>query len=214
MTQQAKKAEKIVRLGAQLRSGHPLSLKALAHHLNVDEDKARQIVKKSKLEREGSTYPWRQIWRAIHGTEGGQLAKHLAELKEGHPDSVILDGITDLEAELRSPLIDFATMSHRRGKQPDTLAKALRQGREKLPYPMLDFGPRSRLFRRLEVRLWEQEGIRLNLPQLLIPATPNPEATGDVEAQVPQGQPDITPAEAKKKAIFGGFEEDNRRSAG
>jgi len=211
---QVKKAEEIDRLEAQIRSGQPLSLRALAHHLHVDADKAREIVTKSNLELEGSTYPWRRIWRAIHGIEGSQLGNHLTALKESHPDSLTLGKITDLEAELRAPLISFAVMADRRGKQPDTLAKALRQGRETLPYPVLDFGPRTRLFRSLEVRLWEEEGITLDLPQPLILPKPAPEPTADVETQDPQEQPDISTAEARKKALFAAFEAVNRTSAG
>jgi hypothetical protein len=216
MTQNSKSgrtAKESKRFEAQIRSGRPLSLKALAYHLNVDEDKARHIVKKSNLEREGSTYPWRRIWRAIHGTEGSQLGSHLAALKEGHPDSQILDRIADLDAELRAPLISFATMAVLRGKEPDTLSKALRQGREMLPYPIMEFGPRTRLFRPLEVRLWEHEGILLNLPRPLIIPTPEPEITADCETQNSQPQPDLSSPEGRKKALFGNGGADSQTSA-
>ena len=210
----ARKAKERERLDAQISSGRPLSLKALAHHLDLNEDKTLQIVKRSNLQREGSTYPWRRIWHAIHGTEGAKLGKHLAALKESHPNSPILSKIADLEAELRAPLISFAAMATLRGKQTDTLSKALRQGREILPYPILRFGPRTRLFRSLEVRLWEYEGITLNLPQPLIPPEPWPEIETNDEAQVLQPQPDLSFPEARKKAAFAAFGESSKTSSG
>ena len=209
----ARTAKASERLDAQISSGRPLSLEALAHHLNVDENKARQIVKGSLLEREGSTYPWRRIWRAIHSTEGSQLPRHLTHLKELHPASVILESITDLEAELRRPLIDFATMARLRGKRPDTLAKALRQGRENLPYPLLEFGPRRRMFRELEVRLWEEEGILLDLPRAAISPVSKSEPAANAKAQTAQDQPDFTSPEGRRKVLFSANRAANRRSA-
>ena len=202
------------KLDAQLRSGQPLSKTALGHHLNVICDKAvTQITKAVGLDLEGSTYPWRRIWRAIHGTEGAQLAQHLAELKARHPDSMILGGIEDLEVALRAPLIDFAAMAGRMGQKPDTLSKSLRQGRTTLPFPTLDLGERNRRFRPLDVRLWSVEEISLDLPRPPAWATTvRPNLRAKCAAPTSPEHLAQTAAEDAKKAVFGTFGGDNRTS--
>lgn len=202
------------KLDAQVRSGDPLSKIAFGHHLKVACDKAvTRITKASGLDLEGSTYPWRRIWRAIHGTEGAQLAQHLAELKARHPDSTILGRIEDLEAALRAPLIDFAAMARGMGQKPDTLSKALHQGRTTLPFPVLDLGGRNRRFRPLEVQLWSVEEIMLDLPKLPTWAIPvRPELKAKCAAPTSPEHLDQNAAEDAKKAIFGACGGDSRTS--
>ena len=50
-------------------------------------------------------------------------------------------------------------------QKPDTLAKAIRQGRYVLPFPTLDLGPRLRRYRPLEVTLWAYDRVSLDLPK-------------------------------------------------
>ncbi len=201
------KFEKIAALDIALKSGDPLTTEQLGFHLGVDCKHAPRIAKASGLEPENRRYPWRRIWRYIHGTEGAQLARHLDDLKEQFPGSVILSGIEDLEAALRAPLIDFATMAARRGCKPDTLSKGLRQGRVTLPFPKIDLGPRTRLFRPLEVQLWCQEEIRLDLPKLPNWVTVPEPCTETAASDDDEGLVSVDPT---KKAIFGGFAGDNR----
>lgn len=196
------KTGKKERLDAALRSGRGLSVEALAHHLCVDRNQAPRIAGAHGLAAEGSRFPWRRVWRQVHRVEGSHLAPHLSDMKARHPASVILAGIEDLEAALRAPLIDFATMAERMGKRPDTLAKALRQGRETLPFPTLQLGPRLRHYRPLEVRLWTTEEIRLDLPVAIAFPAPS-EATPDTQTPEPVRAP--CPAANARKALFGGF---------
>lgn len=209
--------EKTAELNAALQSGAPLTTEQLAWHLQVDPKHAPRIARDFGLEKQDGLYPWVRIWRAIHKTEGIQLAQHLADMKAGYPGSVILGGIEDLAAELRKPLIDFAAMAGQRGRKPDTLSKALRRGRASLPFPMIDMGPRTRHFRALEVRLWVAEEISLDLPEPpewgTVPrkeasktgADEAPHAAEPVQKERAQGAHD--PA---KKAIFGAFAAPNR----
>jgi len=160
-----KTSEKTEELNAILRSGDPLNIEQLAWHCGVDPKNAPGVAKALGLQPDiGRRYPWRRIWRHIHGTEGTQLAAHLVTLKERYPSSTILAAIEDLEPALRIPLIDFATMASRLGQKPDTLAKAIREGRVVLPFSMIVLGTRKRHFRLLEVRLWIEEEICLDLP--------------------------------------------------
>ena len=144
-----------------------------------------------------------------------QLAWHLQDLKSKYPGSVTLGGIEDLEAELRKPLIDFAAMAEQRGRKPDTLSKALRQGRATLPFPVIDMGPRTRHFRALEVRLWVAEEIRLDLPPIpsWVTAAQRPEAASPEvpDAPEPVQEPEtLISSDPVKKAIFGAFGTSNR----
>lgn len=225
----AAKAQKTAEIDQYVRSGRPLSTEAMAHHLGVDRGKVAEIAKKRSLERDGSTYPWRRIWRAIYGIEGSDLANHLAELQARHPASKALSEIEDLEAELRKPLITFAEMALRRHMKPNTLSRRLKEGHETLPFPMIHMGNRLRHFRSLEVDLWITEEIRLDLPEppVWVSDEANADATnvaaaskkeadvatlGDTDnAPVPSND---TPSKAAKKAVFGAFKRDKRTSAG
>lgn len=199
-------------LNAALRSGDPLTTEQLAWHLQVDPKHAPRIARSFGLEPEGRLYPWRRIWRHMHGTEGVQLAQHLQDLKAKYPGSMILGGIKDLEAELRVPLIDFAAMFEKRGRKHNMLSKALREGRETLPFPMIDMGPRTRHFRALEVRLWVRERICLDLPKPPSWATTTCVESSIVDDEDTSDAADPTMAEntpaavdPAKEAIFGGF---------
>ncbi|APE43248.1 hypothetical protein BOO69_07325 [Sulfitobacter alexandrii] len=117
-------------------------------------------------------------------------------------------GVEDLEVALRVPLMSFARMSEALGRRSDTLSKALREGRETLPFPLITLGPRTRVFRKLEVRLWAEEEIRLDLPKALGWTTPAPEQVeGGVEETEGSSFLDEDPlsADPAKKAIFGQF---------
>ena len=205
--------EKKAKLDAALVSSHQLTTELLAHHIGVDRKYAPGIARAFGLEAEGRTYPWRRIWRAIHSTEGALLSRHLADLKEKHPGSVILTGITDLESALRVPLIDFATMAERLGRKPDTLGKALREGRESLPFPMIYLAPRKRFFRDLEVRLWVQEEICLALPKPFKWAIPPRASSVDEISFEKNAQGAQPPADPGTKSIFAGFAGGSRTSA-
>ncbi|MCP1168571.1 MULTISPECIES: hypothetical protein [Limimaricola] len=204
-------------LNAALRRGAPLTTEQLAWHLQIDPKHAPRIEPAFGLEPEGRLYPWVNIWRAIHATEGVQLAQHLQDLKAKYSGSVILCGIEDLEAEFRMPLIDFAAMSEKRGRKHNTLSKVLREGRETLPFPIIDMGPRTRHFRALEVRLWVRERICLELPKPPSWATTTSVESSSVDDEGTSDAADPTMAEntpaavdPAKKAIFGGFGGDSR----
>lgn len=225
----AAKARKKAKIDQHLRSGHPLSTEALAHHLGVDRGKFAEIAKKRRLERDGSTYPWHRIWRAIYGIEGFDLANHLAELQARHPASIALAEIEDLEAALREPLINFAEMALRRHMKPNTLSRRLKEGHETLPFPMIHLGGRLRHFRPLEVDLWIREEIRLDLPEPPVWVSDEANADATDEAAASKNESDVrtlgetdkapltsndTPSDAAIKAAFGAFAPDKRTSAG
>jgi hypothetical protein len=104
------KTDQTRKLKEHLHSGRPLTTKVLDHHLDVDRDTAARIAKAQGLESEGTTYPWRRIWRQLHDIESSGLATHLDALMARHPKSKILGGIEDLEADLRTPLVKFPGM--------------------------------------------------------------------------------------------------------
>ncbi|OAN75461.1 hypothetical protein A8B81_16585 [Sulfitobacter pontiacus] len=217
-----KTSEEIEKLNNSLKSGAALNVEQLAWHFGVNPKNARGIAKKKGLHPDiGGRYSWRRTWRYIHGIEGSQLAWHLTMLKERYPGSMILAEIDDLEAALRVPLINFANMAGRLGERPDTLSKALFQGRATLPFPIIDMGPRKRLFREVEVRLWVDEEICLDLP--VPPAWLNrtspahetaqaasaPTTAAAVTASTSQDVA-VTSVDPATKAIFGHFETDSR----
>lgn len=212
--------QRTAELNAALESGEPLTIEQLAYHLSVDRKYAPQIARSFGLKPEGHTYPWRRIWRHIHGIEGTRLLGHLAKLKAQYPGSVLLDEIDDLGAALRTPLISFAAMAARLGRKPDTLSKALRDGRETLPFPMIRLGLRTRNFRDLEVRLWVEEEIRLELPAppvwldwTAVPSDPAEQALSPAQGIPAPANMGQSPLDQVKKAIFGGFAEQSRSSA-
>ena len=139
-----------------------LNQKQLAEHLSVNRTKIDDIASTVGLEPLHGLYPWRRIFRHIHGTERSSLVAHLNTLRVRH--GTALPHIGDVEAELRAPLLTFEEVAYSLGKKPDTLAKAIRQGRDALPFPTLLLGPRIRRFRPLEVFLWIDHGILLDLP--------------------------------------------------
>lgn len=213
----------------------------LGVHLSVRCSKTlKKILKTINLDTVAGSYPWRRIWRAVHQTEGSWLAGHLAQLNSRHPDSPILGVIEDLEAELTVPLWTFDQMARALGKVPDTLSKALRQGRATLPIATLQLGPRLRCYRPLEVCLWRDEGILLALPKpvKLVARTPqaakvagknsagiaapDTAAAGRrTAAPVPtplagaaEGTPAPEAADQAKKVVFGGFEGRSRKNPG
>ena len=179
----------------------------LGAHLGVSCSKTRaRIVARTGLEPVAGRYPGRRVLRCIHGTEGHLLAGRLAELKAAH-GAPLIDALDDLEEALKAPLWSFERMSRILGKRPDTLAKALRQGRLALPFPTLQLGPRLRLYRPLEVRLWCEDGIRLALPPAMtVPAPQSPAATA--------ARPAEAPAETARKVVFGGFGRARQSRAG
>ena len=206
--------EEIEKLNAALKSGGALNIEQLAWHCGVNPKNAPAIAKESGLKPDvGRRY----------GTERSQLAGHLATLKERHPGSIILAEIDALEAALRVPLIDFASMAARLGEKPDTLAKAVRQRRVSLPFPMIKLGPRKRHFRLLEVRLWVEEEISFDLPEppaWLEQTSPAPEAaeeaptpTEATDAATPIKQAEVgeavTSVDPRTKAVFGQFASDS-----
>lgn len=208
------KTLKVSQLNEQIRSGNPLTVEALAHHLAVDRKNATIIAKAFGLAPECGKYSWLRIWRKIHGTEGANFTTHLAKLKRLHPGSVILSEVKDLEAALRAPLIDFDAMASRLGLITNTLSRALREGRHTLPFPMIILGQRARHFRPLEVMLWATEGIRLDLPR------PPAWATANSPTPMPQDETPVSnikeikaPVDTVKKDIFGAFAGNSRNHA-
>ena len=213
------------KLEGRLHSGAPLTATLLGFHLGVDRNTATRIAKAQGLAPEGSTYPWRRIWQQIHGIEGSQLAGHLDKLKSRHPKSAIIGGIEDLEAALRAPLVKFPGMAALLGTHPDTLRKQIKRGRE-LPFPVLDLGLRMQLYRPLDVVLWRDEELLLDLPDAVHVAPkplPEPEQDQDQDqdrtAPAPKAkaiakpQPQKPPAD-RKKALFAPAARSKRKAAG
>lgn len=162
-----------------------LNQKQLAEHLSVNRTKIDDIAAKAGLAPLHGLYPWRRIFRHIHGTERSSLVAHLETLRVRY--GTALPHIGDLETELRAPLLTFEEVAYRLGKKPDTLAKAIRQGRDALPFPTLLLGPRIRRFRPLEVALWIEHEIALDLPPAKqLPAKPaSAAATGKTKSAKP-----------------------------
>lgn len=200
-----------------------LNQRQLAKHLSVNRTKIEEIVGDYELEPMHGLYLWHRVFRQIHGIERTALARHLSLLKLRY--GTALSNIVDLETELRAPLLTFEEVALRLGKKPDTLAKAIRQGRDALPFPTLNLGPRIRRYRPLEVSLWIDQGIMLDFPT----ATPLPvkhqrsqEAAPAVSTSVlrksanieafPQAASD--PKDSKKinkNSLFGAFSQDKQK---
>ncbi|MCP1168906.1 hypothetical protein [Limimaricola litoreus] len=168
----------------------------LCEHLNVERSAITKIVKRTGLESIGGKYPWRRVLRAVHRTEGYLLAEHLDALKARHA-SPALHAITDLEEDLKQPLWDFARMATAMGYRPNTLSRKIREGRITLPFPVIQLGPRLRHYRPLDVRLWRDDQLLLDLPK---PIDPTP----TIPAQSAETQAPDDPGEALEKALFGG----------
>lgn len=208
----------------------------LGVHLSVACSKTlKKVLKTVNLDAVIGSYPWRRIWRAVHRTEGSWLAGHLAQLKAQHQDSPILTAIDDLEVELTEPLWRFDQMARAIGKVPNTFSRALKEGRATLPIATLQLGPRLRCYPPLEVRLWRDEGILLDLPQPVQLVARNPDAavedTTEIaapEAAVAAGtngtsiptpsakdagsNPAPKAADQAKKAVFGAFDRGSRKN--
>lgn len=146
-------------------SAYALTQAELCRHLSVERSSIKQIVRRKQLINFAGLYPWHQIWRAVHGIEGTLLSTHLDKLRLQHRNSSILAEIEDLETALKTPLIDFAAMASLLGVKPNTLSRRLADGRETLPFPSVNLGPRKRMFRPLEVLMWREEGLLLDLPK-------------------------------------------------
>lgn len=168
----------------------------LCEHLGVERSAIMQIVERTGLEAIGGKYPWRRVLRAVHRTEGYLLAEHLDDLKARHA-SPALQATTDLEEALKEPLWEFAQMATAMGYRANTLSRKIREGRITLPFPMIQLGPRLRRYRPLDVRLWRDDELLLDLPQPIDPAPTIPAHPAD--AQTPGD-----PSAALEKALFGG----------
>jgi hypothetical protein len=200
-----------------------LNQKQLAEHLSVNRTKIDEIAVKAGLEPLHGLYPWRRIFRQVHGTERSSLAAHLDTLRVRY--GTALPHFSDLETELRAPLLTFEEVAYRLGKKPDTLAKAIRQGRDALPFPTLVLGTRIRRYRPLEVKLWIDHGIALDLPSFKPDFRTNKKVTAkDSEASASGSQKlaNVSSGEARegliaanestKNALFGAFSSSKRIS--
>jgi hypothetical protein len=196
-------------LTASLLTSDTLPLELLAFHLGgLDRATASGIARARGLDPGSRQFPWGRIWRRIHGIEPARLPAHLADLKNrGVPG---LDDIDDLERALRRPLLDFKGMARALGSKPDTLSKALRQGRRALPVPTVVLGERLRCYRPFEVELWRDHGTLLELPAPLDAARPAV-ATQTAPTGGAAAGPDAR-TEAGK-AVFGPFAANKRKAA-
>ena len=190
-----------------LHSGHSLNAKVLAFHLGVDRNTATRIAKAQGLAPEGSTYTWRRIWWQIHNIEYSLLASHLEKLRTHFPKSRILGGIDNIEVTLRTPLVKYPGMAAMLREHPDTLRKQIDRGDRNIPFPVLSFGPRLQLFRPLDIILWREEELLLDLPKAENPA-PKPKAKATAKSR-----PHKTPVD-RKKAIFPPGGRTKRKAAG
>lgn len=200
--------EKTEALTAALLANDTLSLAELAFHLDVDRGTASSIAGAHGLDLGTGHHSWGRIFRRLHAVEPARLPALLANLKaRGVPG---IEDIDDLERALRQPLIDFARMARALGSKPDTLSKALRQGRVTLPFPTIGLGGRLRHYRPLDVALWRDHGVLLELPAPL--AAVRSAAPENAEPTAPDtGSPD--PATEVRKAVFGGFAGNKRKAA-
>ncbi|WP_348657575.1 hypothetical protein [uncultured Sulfitobacter sp.] len=206
-TNAARKDCKLRELEERLNSGRPLTATVLGFHLGVDRNTATRIAKAQGLAPEGSTYPWRRVWKHIHGIDGAALARHLDQLKARHPHSPGLKEIDDLEVVLRAPLVKFPTMCALLGEHPDTVRKQIQRGDRSLPFPALDFGPRLQLYRPLEILMWRNEELLLDL----LAVTSKPDA-GTLAGKKATTRPE-TPSESRKKALFAPAARSKRKAA-
>lgn len=200
-----------------------LNQRQLAEHLSVNRTKIEEIAADYELEPMHGLYLWHRVFRQIHGIERTALVQHLSLLRLRY--GTALSNIVDLETELRVPLLTFEEVALRLGKKPDTLAKAIRQGRDALPFPTLSLGPRIRRYRPLEVSLWIDQGIILDLPtatpllakpQRIQEAIPTVSISdlrksASIEA-LPKAK--SAPKDSKKvnkKSLFGAFSQDKKK---
>jgi hypothetical protein len=204
-------ADKVEHLTRVLYSRERLSKAATAFHLDIDRGTLPDVAAKLGLEAEGGRYPWRRIFRVIHKVEPTKIAGWLAQAKaDGLPG---LGDIEDLERALKEPLIDFDVMARALGWKPDTLSNAMCEGRFVLPFPTFELGPRLRRYRPLDVRLWRDAEVRLDLPEPYQPPASAPTATTCTAEALPRrcgrtcrGNATTGTAEAALgEAVFGVF---------
>jgi hypothetical protein len=202
--------DKVERLTQALYSTERLGKAETAFHLDIDRSTLPDVAAKLGLEAEGGRYPWRRIFRVVHKIEPTKIAGWLAQAKaDGRPG---LDDVEDLERALKEPLIDFDVMAIALGWKPDTLSKAIHEGRFVLPFPTLEFGPRLRRYRPLDVRLWRDAEVRLDLPEPYQPAPAPPATTCTADAlprrrgRTRRGNAATGAADgALEEAVFGAF---------
>lgn len=185
-------------------SGRSLNQRELCAHLSVNKSSIKTITSRFGLESISGKYPWRRVLTTIHGVETRKLSDRLQSLKSKYPNSSILDGIVDLESELDAALWNFEQVSKALGFSPNTLSRAIKERRMRLPIRQIDLGPRKRMYRPLEVMLWRDEGIILKLPK----ARPN-QALPETEATALSSSGEAQSPEVE--AIFGAFGTNNRK---
>ncbi|WP_394181163.1 helix-turn-helix transcriptional regulator [Yoonia maritima] len=143
-----------------------ISRDELCHHLNIHRSSLKGVATHFSLEPQFERrYSWRQILRSIHDTNGALLKQHYEKLLNQHPDCAELKEIGDLEKRLKEPLCSFPEMATALGYKPDTMRRALHEGRLKLPFPEIALGKRMRRYRSFEVEFWCQTGLQLDLPE-------------------------------------------------
>lgn len=200
-----------------------LNKKQLAEHLSVNRTKIDEIAATAGLEPLLGLYPWRRIFQHVHDIEKNSLFPHLDTLRVRYGTG--LPHFGDLETELRAPLLTFEEVAYRLGKKVDTLAKAIRQGRDALPFPALLLGPRIRRFRPLEVFLWIDHGILLDLPTVKGDRHTKTKVTAEdfestaldfkelADVELPVAKDSLGSTEqSKKNALFGAFSSSKRIS--
>lgn len=191
----------------ELSGAQSITKADLARHLNVDPTSVDRIAASVGLKSIAGRYPWRRIWRTIHKTEGALLKNHHTTLTAcGSP---ILDDIKNFEEELKTPLWDFPQMARFLGRKPETLARAIREGRVKLRFTELNFGRRTRRYRPLEVLMWRDERLLLDLPEYVQTTAASVTQNSDNgKADLPS----VIPQNPQEKALFGAYASNKRRS--
>lgn len=174
----------------------PMSRQELCDYLQVTSSKLHDVLRKTDLSVTARTYPWRRVCSEVLGLQPFVLRSWHDAAKE-QIGSEVLRAVTDIELKLREPLVTFDQMSRSLGCLPDTLSKALRQGRLCLPFTVLSFGERTRRYFPLEVCAWRDEGIAINLP-VSLSIGPRRHGQNAYDDHMPKI---LTP----QKAIFGGF---------
>lgn len=197
------------------------NLSNLAGHLSVDRSSIGEIVDRAGLKSLYGLFPWNRVLSHIHGIDQSQLHACYSKLIETH--GAALPSFSDFEKELRRPLLSFEEMAARLGKRPDTLAKAIRQGRLQLPFQTITLGPRLRRFRPFDVDLWVDREISVHLPAPTLSGKPEhsrmSEVLGRIEGVQKQilsnGGGDRNKKEVlhnkSLKAVFGTFSRSSRQ---
>lgn len=171
-----------------------LNQSQLAAHLSVERSSVPGILDLTGLEALHGCFPWHRIWKHIHGAESSLIVPYLHQLSASH--RYRLDGDQLIE-RLKEPLMTFEELAAALGKRSDTLSKAIRQGREQLPFQTIILGPRTRRYRPLDVTLWKELGVALSLPKPI-----NSAPSSDRQASNPAGRPHATALDP----VFGCFQ--------